>query len=107
MAEPRIEVRLRPRGHRDQLMGMEDGILLARVTAPPVGGRANKALCRMIAKRIGIELGEPPVDTGASRLGRVSPTPGVPSQHPAELGLRRTAASTSVRSCPGRLRSSG
>jgi len=54
MAEARIEVRLRPRGHRDQLMGMEDGVLLARVTAPPVDGRANKALCKMIAKRIGM-----------------------------------------------------
>jgi hypothetical protein len=54
MAEARIEVRLRPRGHRDQLMGMADGVLLARVAAPPVDGRANKALCRMIAKRIGM-----------------------------------------------------
>jgi uncharacterized protein len=54
MAEARIAVRLRPRGHRDQLMGMRDGVLLARVTAPPVEGRANKALCQMIAKRIGI-----------------------------------------------------
>ncbi len=54
MAEARIEVRLRPRSHRDQLMGIEDGVLLARVTAPPLDGRANKALCRMIAKRIGI-----------------------------------------------------
>ncbi len=54
MAEALIAVRLRPRGHRDQLMGMRDGVLLARVTAPPVEGRANKALRQMIAKRIGI-----------------------------------------------------
>ena len=33
---------------------MRDGILQARVTAPPVDGRANKALCRLVAKRIGV-----------------------------------------------------
>lgn len=52
MAE--IAVRLRPRGHRDELIGVEDGVLQARVTAPPVDGKANKALCRLIAKRVGV-----------------------------------------------------
>lgn len=33
---------------------MRDGVLQARVTAPPVDGRANKALCKLIAKRLGI-----------------------------------------------------
>ena len=49
-----IEVRLRPRGHRDELIGMRDGVLQARVTAPPVDGRANRALCRLIAKQLGV-----------------------------------------------------
>jgi hypothetical protein len=55
-AEPigRIEVRLRPRGDRDELLGLRNGVLQARVTAPPVDGRANKALCRLIAKRLGV-----------------------------------------------------
>lgn len=50
----RIEVRLRPRGHGDELMGVEGGVLQARVSAPPVDGRANKALCRLVARRIGV-----------------------------------------------------
>lgn len=54
MIEARIDVRLRPRGHRDQLIGVVGGVLQARVTAPPVDGRANKALRRMIAKRVGV-----------------------------------------------------
>jgi uncharacterized protein len=49
-----IRVRLRPGGMRDELLGMRDGILQARVSAPPVDGRANKALCRLIAKSAGV-----------------------------------------------------
>jgi len=47
-------VRLRPRGHTDELLGFEDGVLPARVSAPPVDGKANKALCRLVAKRAGV-----------------------------------------------------
>ena len=53
-AEARIEVRLRPRGRGDELIGIENGVLQARVSAPPVDGRANKALCKLIAKRVGV-----------------------------------------------------
>lgn len=49
-----IEVRLRPRGHRDELIGIEGGVLQARVTAPPVDGKANAALRKLIAKRAGV-----------------------------------------------------
>lgn len=54
MAQARIEVRLRPRGHADELIGIVDGVLQARVSAPPVDGRANEALCRLVAKRAGV-----------------------------------------------------
>ncbi len=45
-------VRLRARAHKDELIGMRDGVLQARVMAPPVDGKANRALCRLIAKRL-------------------------------------------------------
>ena len=54
MAEARIEVRLRPRGHADELLGLVDGVLQAKVSAPPVDGKANLALCRLVAKRAGV-----------------------------------------------------
>ena len=52
--EARLEVHLRPRSHRDELIGMRDGVLQVRVTAAPVDGKANRALCRLIAKRVGV-----------------------------------------------------
>jgi uncharacterized protein len=54
VADARIAVRLRPRGSRDELAGMQDGVLRAKVTAAPVDGKANAALCRLIAKRLGV-----------------------------------------------------
>jgi len=49
-----IEVKLTPRASRDEIKGMRDGVLLVRVTAPPVDGAANKAMRKLIAKRAGV-----------------------------------------------------
>lgn len=49
-----ISVRLQPRAGRDELTGLRDGVLIARVTAPPVDGRANRALCKLIARAAGV-----------------------------------------------------
>jgi len=54
VSRARIAVRLRPRGHADELLGLEGGVLHARVSAPPVDGRANKALRKLVAARLGV-----------------------------------------------------
>jgi uncharacterized protein (TIGR00251 family) len=45
-----LTVRLQPRARRDEVVGERDGVVVIRVTAPPVDGKANAALCRLIAK---------------------------------------------------------
>jgi uncharacterized protein len=49
-----IRVRLTPRAAREQISASDGGSYLVRVTAPPVDGRANDALCRLIARRAGV-----------------------------------------------------
>ena len=49
-----IAVRLQPRASRDAIVGMRDGVLAVRVSAPPVDGRANQAVCRLIARAVGV-----------------------------------------------------
>ena len=46
-----IAVRLQPRSRREEIAGERDGVVLVRVTAALVDGRANAALCRLIARR--------------------------------------------------------
>jgi uncharacterized protein (TIGR00251 family) len=52
--EARIAVRVQPRARRNEITGMREGVLLVRVTAPPLEGRANRALCRLVADRLGV-----------------------------------------------------
>ena len=54
-----VVVRLTPRGGRDAIEGIErraDGrvVLKARVRAAPSEGEANDALCRLLAKAVGV-----------------------------------------------------
>ncbi|HEY2436162.1 MAG TPA: DUF167 domain-containing protein [Solirubrobacteraceae bacterium] len=54
MSNAKIVVRVQPSASRNELVGLRDGVLLARVSAPALEGRANRALCRLIAKRLGV-----------------------------------------------------
>jgi uncharacterized protein len=49
-----LNVRLQPRARRDEVVGERSGAVVIRVTAPPVDGKANDALCRLIAKAAGM-----------------------------------------------------
>jgi len=60
-----IAVRLQPRARANEIVGERDGVLLVRVTAPPVDGRANDALCRLIAKRAHVGVRRVSVIRGA------------------------------------------
>jgi uncharacterized protein (TIGR00251 family) len=70
-------VRLTPKGGRDSIDGIEtlsDGnvVLKARVRAAPHEGAANDALCRLLAKAVGVPPGRVAIVGGAtSRIKRV------------------------------------
>jgi uncharacterized protein len=49
-----IPVRLQPRAKRQEVVGERSGAIVIRVTAPPVDGKANAALCALVAKAAGV-----------------------------------------------------
>jgi uncharacterized protein (TIGR00251 family) len=49
-----IRVKVLPRSSRDEIAGVEDGIVRIKLTAPPVQGKANKALIKLLAKHLGV-----------------------------------------------------
>jgi uncharacterized protein len=48
-----ISVRVRPGAHRNEIEVLH-GVVLVRVEAPAHDGRANRALCRLLAERLGV-----------------------------------------------------
>jgi uncharacterized protein (TIGR00251 family) len=49
-----ISVRVQARARRDELVALREGVLLIRVMAPALDGRANRGLCRLLAKHLGV-----------------------------------------------------
>ena len=72
-----IACRLTPKGGRDAIDGaarLADGtsVLIARVRSAPEGGRANEALCALIAAKLGAPASSVRLGAGArSRLKQV------------------------------------
>ena len=80
-----MAVRLQPRARREEVVGERDGAVVIRVTAPPVDGRANAALCAFVARRAGVAKGSVSVIRGHSSRDKVVRVEGV------ELGALRAA----------------
>ena len=72
-----VRVRLQPRARGDEIVGERAGALLVRVSAPPLDGRANQALCRLLAKAAGVPAGRASVVKGASARDKVVRLEGV------------------------------
>jgi uncharacterized protein len=49
-----LAIRVQPRAKRTEVAGERGDAVVIRVNAPPVDGRANEAVCRLIAKRLGV-----------------------------------------------------
>jgi uncharacterized protein len=67
----RLEVRVQPRARRDEIAGERHGVLVVRVTAPPVDGKANEAVRKLLANRLGVAPGLVEIVHGGSRRDKV------------------------------------
>ena len=59
-----LAIRVQPRAKRNEVAGERAGAVVIRTTAPPVEGKANEAVCKLIAKRLGVPAGHVRITRG-------------------------------------------
>jgi uncharacterized protein (TIGR00251 family) len=79
-----LHVRLQPRARRDEVVGERAGAIVIRVTAPPVDGKANAALCAFVARAAGVPPSRVSVVRGQTSRDKVVRVEGA-----EEMALRR------------------
>ena len=77
MDDATIAVRLQPRAKRNEVVGLRGDAIVIRVTAPPVDGKANEALIRLVAKRAGVAPSRVEIVRGHSAREKVIRVEGV------------------------------
>jgi uncharacterized protein (TIGR00251 family) len=77
VTEARANIRLQPRAKRDEVVGERAGAIVIRVTAPPVDGKANAALCAFVARILRIPPSRVAVVRGQTSRDKVVRVEGV------------------------------
>jgi uncharacterized protein (TIGR00251 family) len=86
MAE--LLVRIQPRARQNAVVGERRGAIVIRVTAPPVDGKANAALCAFVAAAAGVAPSRVSVVRGHTSRDKVIRVDGAD-----EMALRRALLS--------------
>jgi uncharacterized protein (TIGR00251 family) len=84
--ESLLSVRVQPRAKRDEVAGERAGAIVVRLTAPPVDGKANAALCAFVARMLRIPASRVDVVRGRTSRDKVVRIAGV-SDADARAGL--------------------
>ena len=61
-----LQVRVQPRAGRDEITGVQAERLRVRLTAPPVDGKANACLCRLLAEAFAVSPSNVTLIAGAA-----------------------------------------
>ena len=82
-----ISVRVQPRARSDALAGLREGVLIVRVMAPPLDGHANDAVCRLLARVLGVRASGVTILRGERARDKVVAIEGL-DQAAADAALR-------------------
>jgi uncharacterized protein (TIGR00251 family) len=62
----RIAVKVTPNAHADEIRGFSGDVLVVRIKAQPVDGKANDALVRLVAETLGLPRAAVSLNHGAT-----------------------------------------
>ena len=88
-----FRVRVQPRASRDGIEGEHAGALKVRLTAPPVEGRANESLRRILAERLNAPVSAVRIVSGENSRNKRVAVAGITREE--VLALCEPAANTS------------
>jgi len=83
-----LAIRVQPRAKRTEVAGERAGAVVIRVSAPPVDGKANEAVCRLIADRLGVPKSAVRIVRGESARDKVVRIDGLSADEAREALLR-------------------
>jgi uncharacterized protein (TIGR00251 family) len=66
-----LAVRVIPRAKRSEVGGERAGRLLVRTTAPALDGRANAAVCALVAEHLGVPARSVTIESGQRSRDKV------------------------------------
>ena len=95
-----LRVMVNPGAGRSEVVGQQGDALKVRVAAPPVDGRANRAVVELMAEVLGVKPGQVAVESGESSRSKRLRVEGVEPDHARRMldaALERTRARTSGR----------
>ena len=72
-----LKVLIQPRASREGIVGMHGDALKVRVSAPPLEGRANKALKKLLAEQLGVPPSRIQISTGQRSREKILKISGV------------------------------
>ena len=75
----RFKVRLYPRSKKEAINGLQDDALKIWVKAPPVDGKANAALIKLLSKHLGVSKSSISVVAGHTSRTKIIRTEGISS----------------------------
>lgn len=75
-----LTIRVTPRASKTEIGGiLEDGTLRVRVAAPPVEGKANKALIKFLSEILGVRKNKIEIVAGERGLDKIISIVGLPA----------------------------
>ncbi len=72
-----VELKVRTGSSREGIDGTHDGAVVVRVAAKPVEGQANKAVRKLIAKKVGVAVGRVEIVRGEKSSRKVVAVEGI------------------------------
>lgn len=76
-----FSVRVQPKSSRDEIVGINDGVLWVKVTAPPIEGQANRACLDLLARMLDLSVSSLALTGGPRSRNKQLQVSGVTADH--------------------------